>query len=228
MSLAKQFYLVKFQSIRVIQISVIVCVLLLLMPEKSYASGEINIIENSGIYQIEVNIKLNVSAKYVRDVLMDIDHIYRLNPSIIESERLASQVSNETRVRTKVLICVPVFCREIEKVDVVRTLPSGDIQFTTIPALSNFSSGNALWKISSLDKNRTHLYFKASLEPDFFIPSGIGINVVREQFIMTFNRIDHIAKINAQRHMSKKLPHIHVFARDKPQMNEITFNNQLK
>jgi len=228
MSLAKQFHLIKFQSIPAIRVAVIVCVLLLLMPVKSYASQEINIIEDSGVYQIVVKIKLNVAANYVRNVLMDIDHIYRLNPSIIESETLASHINNEARVRTRVLICVPVFCREVEKVDAVKTLPSGEIQFTTIPELSNFSSGVALWKITSLDDEHTHVYLKASLTPDFFIPSKIGKQVVREQFSITFNRIDHIAKINAKRDMRNNLLHIHLAAQDKFQAREITLNNQLK
>lgn len=228
MSLAKQFYLIKFQNIRMIQFAGIACVFLLLIPVTSYASREINISEDSGVYHIEVNIKLNVAANYVRDVLMDVDHIYRLNPSIIESERLASQVSNEARIRTKILICVPVFCREVEKVDAVKTLPSGEIQFTTIPALSHFSSGIAVWKITSLDDHSTHIDFKASLAPDFFIPSTVGINVVREQFIMTFNRIDHIARINAKREISNNLPHVHLVAREKYQDRKITLINQLK
>lgn len=228
MSLAKKFYLLKFQSIPVIQFAIIACVFLLIMPVKSYADRNINIFEDNGVYHIEVNIKLNVAANYVRDVLMDIDHIYRLNPSIVESERLASQVSDEARVRTKVLICVPVFCREVEKVDAVKTLPSGEIQFTTIPTLSHFSSGIAIWKISSLDDEGTHLYFKASITPDFFIPAWVGIQVVREQFTMTFNRIDHIAKINAKRELSNSLPHSQLVTQDKSQAREITLNNQFQ
>lgn len=228
MSLAKKFYLLKFQSIAVIKFAVIACVFLLIMPVKSYADRNINIFEDNGVYHIEVNIKLNVAANYVRDVLMDIDHIYRLNPSIVESERLASQVRDEARIRTKVLICVPVFCREVEKVDAVKTLPSGEILFTTIPTLSHFSSGIAIWKINSLDDENTHLYFKASITPDFFIPAWVGIQVVRDQFTMTFMRIDHIAKINAKRELSNNPPHSHPVAQDKPQAREITLNNQFQ
>lgn len=228
MSHAKQFYQLQFQTMRVIQFAVIVCVFLLVIPVKSYASSEINIFEDSGVYRIEVNIKLDVAANYVRDVLMDFDHIYRLNPSIIESEILTSQVSNEARVRTKTLFCVPAFCREVEKVDAIRTLPSGVIQFTIIPELSHFSSGIAIWKISSLEDDRTHLNFKASATPDFFIPSKLGLHAIREHFIMTLNRIDHIAKINAKRDMSNNLPHVHLVAQEKPDASKLTLNNILQ
>ena len=228
MSHAKQFYQLQFQTMRVIQFAVIVCVFLLVIPVKSYASSEINVIEDSGVYRIEVNIKLDVAANYVRDVLMDFVHIYRLNPSIIESEILASQVSNEARVRTKILFCVPVFCREVEKVDAVRILPSGVIQFTIIPELSHFSSGIAIWKITSLEDDRTHLYFKASATPDFFIPSKIGLHAIREHFVITLNRIDHIAKINAKKDMSNNLPPVHLVAQEKPDARKLTLNNRLQ
>jgi len=228
MSLAKQFYLLQFQSMRLIQFAVIVCMFLLVIPVKSYASRDMNIIEDSGVYRIEVNIKLDVAASYVRDVLMDFVHIYRLNPSIIESEILTSSVSNEARVRTKILFCVPVFCREVEKVDAVRTLPSGVIQFTTIPELSHFSSGIAAWKITSLEGGRSHLNLKASATPDFFIPSKIGLHAVREHFTTTLNRINHIAKINAKRDMSNKFPHAHLVAQEKSEARKFTLNNKLQ
>ena len=106
MSLAKQLYLLKLHSIRFNPFTVILCVLISFMPAQSMASDEISITELKGIYRIEVNVKLDVAANYVRDVLLDMAHIYRLNSSIIESEILTSQDSNETRLRTRILFCV--------------------------------------------------------------------------------------------------------------------------
>ena len=206
MSLAKKLYLLKFQSIRFNPFAVILCVLILFMPAQSIASGEINITEVKGIYRIEVNMKLDVAADYVRDVILDMAHIYRLNSSIIESEVLTSQVSNETRLRTRLLLCIPSFCREVERVDNIRILPTGEIQSKIIPELSDFSSGNAVWKITSLDDGRTLLQFQESVDPDFYVPSMVGVRVVKKQFIITLERIEHIAKINAQRASSGGLP----------------------
>ncbi len=208
MSHAKQFYLLKYHPLRVIKLATMVYALSLLLPEYSYGSPLINISQNDGVYQIEVNTRLNVGAHYVRDVLLDVDHIYRLNPSIIESERLASQKSDEAIVRTRVLFCIPVLCREINKVDSVKTLSSGEIQFTTLPELSDFTSSVATWKLTTLDDKQTHLHLRASLTPDFFVPSSIGVDVVREHLITTFNRIEIIAKVNAKRDVNNKLPNI--------------------
>ena len=200
MSHAKQFYLLKYHPLRVIKLASMVCALSLLLPEYSYGAPLINISQDDGVYQIEVNTRLNVGAHYVRDV--------RLNPSIIESERLAPQKSDETIVRTRVLFCIPVLCREIDKVDSVKTLPSGEIQFTTLPELSDFTSSVATWKLTTLDDKQTHLRLRASLTPDFFVPSSIGVDVVREHLITTFKRIEIIAKVNARRDVNNKLPNI--------------------
>ena len=206
MSLVIQLYLLNFQYISDNQFAVIFCALLCLMPESTYGSRDIHITEINGVYHIEVNVKLDVAADYVRDVLLDVAHIYRLNPSIIASEVIESQNSNESWVRTRVLCCVPAFCREVERVDAIRTLPSGDIQSNIIPSLSDFSSGKSVWKITSLDDNRTHLYLQASIEPEFYIPAMIGVNVVKKQFSMTVDRIKLITRINAERDTLNELP----------------------
>ena len=202
MPLAKKLYLFILQTISDIQLVVILCGFLLSLHAAADVSREVNVTEENGIYRIEINKKLDVSANYVRDILSDIVHIYRLNPSIIESEILASQVCNETWVRTKILTCVPTFCREVERVDAIRTLPSGGIQSEIIPELSDFSSGKAVWKVTSLDDGRTHLHHQASIEPRFYIPPIVGIHIVKKEFIMTFDRIEHIARINAERERS--------------------------
>ena len=206
MPLVVQLYLLKFQYISDNQFAVIFCVLLFLIPESTYGSREINITEINGVYHIEVNVKLDVAADYVRDVLLDVAHIYRLNPSIIASEVIESQNSNESWVRTRVLCCVPAFCREVERVDAIRALPSGEIQSKIIPSLSDFSSGKSVWKITSIDDNRTHLYLQASIEPEFYIPAMIGVNVVKKQFSMTFDRLKLITRINAQRDTPNEPP----------------------
>ena len=49
---------------------------------------EVEITEQSGVYQIKLVALIAAPASYERSVLTDYKHIYRLNPSIIESEVL--------------------------------------------------------------------------------------------------------------------------------------------
>jgi len=143
---------------------------------------------DNGVFQIRIAAVVNASPEYIRDVLSDYLHIYRLSPSIIESEVLPHTANGEKHVRTRLLCCTSVFCREVERVDVVRQLESGDLQAEIVPALSEFKAGKATWKIKPVDEH-SYLVYEAFLEPDFFIPPVVGTSVVKNnlknEFVIT-------------------------------------------
>ena len=163
---------------------------------------EFEVTEEKGVFYIKAIVVLHAPAEYVRDVLTDYVHIYRLNPSIIESEVLASPGNNVARVRTKVIGCVAFYCEEIERVEDVRILASGDIQAEIVPEFSQFKSGVTLWQIRSMGENARLIYY-AEMEPDFFIPPVIGNSIVkaklRDEIMTSFRRLEKIASIQAER-----------------------------
>jgi len=169
---------------------------------QAYELKNAEVTEENGIFQIQVTATINAPAEYIRQVLTDYTHMYRLSSSIIESEVLTSKKTGKTQIRTKLLACASVFCREVERVDAVRTLASGDLQADIVPELSEFRSGQAIWKIKSMS-DRSHLVYEATLEPDFYIPPIVGVPAIRsslkDEFIATFERIERIASINVER-----------------------------
>jgi len=158
--------------------------------------------EEKGIYRIIASAVIAAPPDYIRYVLADSAHIYRLSPSIIESEVLPSSSTVEKRVRTRLLCCTSVFCREVERVDSVRMLKSGNFEAEIIPALSEFKSGKATWEITPMNDG-SYIVYQAYLEPDFFIPPVVGAQAVKQnlldEFTTTFIRIEKIAGINAER-----------------------------
>ena len=194
------------QRCSLISLSILIFAGMVVVVFQSISSAfELNhaeISEDKGIFQLKFTTTIDAPADYVRQVLTDFTYIYRLNPSIIESEILPSKRSGETKVRTKVLACASVFCREVERVEIVRILASGDLQVDIVPEQSDFRSGKAIWKITAFD-NRSKLEYEATVEPDFFIPPVIGISVIgtsmKDEVIRSFDRIEHIASINASR-----------------------------
>ena len=166
---------------------------------------EAEVTEEDGVFRIKVSAIIEAPPDYIRYILADSAHIYRLSPSIIESEVLPSSPAGEKQVRTKLLCCTSLFCREVERVDIVRMLKSGDFEAEIIPTLSEFKSGKASWKITPMD-DASHVVYEAYLEPDFFIPPVVGTHLVKqhllEEFTTTFIRIERIASFNAQRDKS--------------------------
>ena len=161
-----------------------------------------DISEEDGVYRIKAAAVIAAPPDYIRYVLADYAHIYRLSPSIIESEVTPFGDDGEQQVRTRLLTCTAVFCREIERVDTVRMLASGDLEAQIVPALSEFRDGKATWKISPFDEH-TYLVYEAYLEPDFFIPPVVGTQLVmqslRDEFMTTFDRVERIASVNLAR-----------------------------
>ena len=168
----------------------------------AYEMDHAKVTEDKGVFQLQFSTVIEAPADYVRKVLTDFTHIYRLNPSIVESEVLSSKQSGETKVRTKVLACASFFCREVERVEIVRMLASGNLQADIVPEHSEFRSGQAIWKITAMG-DKSKLEYEASLEPDFFIPPVIGIAVIgnslKTEVINTFDRVERIASINVHR-----------------------------
>lgn len=161
----------------------------------------IQVTEQDGVYHINVRADLSAPPDYVRQVLTDYPHLYRISNSIIESEVLVSD-KDSALVRSKVLCCTALFCREVERVEEVSVLLSGDVESTVVPEYSEFKSGRAVWKIT--DKgNMTELEYTAYFEPDFFIPPLLGTRLVKQQmhdeFMHAFYQVERIAAINYER-----------------------------
>ena len=188
------------RTARLIHTAVVVLFLPFIATAHELSQAEVT--EDKGIFRLQFSSIIDAPAEHVRQVLTDFTHSYRLSASIIESEVLPSRQTGSTKIRTKVLACASVFCQEVERVDTVRTLASGDLQATIVPELSEFRSGQAIWKITAMD-DKSKVVYEATLEPDFYIPPVIGIAVIsnslKNEFISTFDRLERIASINAER-----------------------------
>lgn len=161
---------------------------------------ELNVTHEKGAYAISLEMTIYAPAAEVRSVLTDFKHIYRLNPSIIESEILSGPAEGVTRVRTLVSDCVSIFCIEIERVEDVRTLDTGDLEARTVAELSDLEAGISLWRIIP-EQNHSRVLFQGSIKPGFFVVPIIGSYFVKkklhEQMLVSIENVERIARIHA-------------------------------
>jgi Polyketide cyclase / dehydrase and lipid transport len=171
-----------------------------LAPAVASYLSTIEISENSGIYRVRMVMLVHAPARYVSTVLTDYKYIYRLNPSITESEILPSQRSGTVRVKTRMQGCILFFCRDVDRVEEVREVNAGHLQAVIIPDQSDFTSGSADWRIQPVGDN-SRVVYEAELAPAFFIPPIIGSYFVKRTFaeavITSFARLECIARIRA-------------------------------
>lgn len=162
----------------------------------------IEITEQSGAYRIKVVAVIDAPARFVRYVLTDYRHIYRLNPSIVESEVLKQDDDGSVSVRTRVIGCAAYFCEELDRVEKVHLLPSGDLLAEIIPELSDFKSGQTLWRIKTLGEHCEVTYL-SDMEPDIFIPPIVGKFLIkksiRQEMQISFANLEKISSILAER-----------------------------
>ena len=137
----------------------------------------------------------------MRNVLTDFMHIDRLNPSIIESEVVQNHEDESVSVRTKVIGCAAYFCEELERVERVRVLPSGDLLAEIVPELSQFEAGHTRWRIKAAGE-RCEVSYDAEMAPDIYIPPVIGKYLIkksiREEMQVSFSNLERISRVMAE------------------------------
>ena len=178
----------------------------------------ISITEIQGEYATRIVALVDAPVEYVLAVITDYKHIYRINPSIVESEFLPAGDDGVTRVRNRIEHCLYVFCFEVEIVEDVELIGDGNLLATIVPELSSFESGNAMWHLRPFEDQRTRIQYRANFRPDFFIPPVIGSLIIksklREEFTASFTRIECNARIMARNDPDKLLVPVARFSED--------------
>ncbi len=169
---------------------------------------ELAMTHDQGVYQLKLKMILDATPESIHDVVTDYDHVYRLSPSIIESEVLHTPDKSIVQVKTLLNDCILIFCKEIQRVEEVRELETGDIYAVIIPRLSSVKSGTTMWKFQPIG-SRTRINYSISLEPGFIVPPFIGTYIVKQKLkkevLNSFSNIERLAQIRSRRkHIQQK------------------------
>jgi hypothetical protein len=159
---------------------------------------ELYVTEADGEYSLRVVSVIDAPADYVYKVITDYKHAYRINPTITEVEILRSDRDEVVRVRTLSEQCVGPFCFKIGWVGDILEPKDGHLIVKTIPQLSSFESGTAIWELRAQGE-RTWVLHESSLKPKFFIPPVIGAHIMKKQMeddtLDIFKRIECYANL---------------------------------
>jgi len=131
-------------------------------------------VENEeGVYRVRFEAVVKIAPDKAFAMLTNYERLDRLNPGIVEAERLDTDDSPMRRVRTVVEGCVLFFCRRLERVETIQTHDRRRIVTRVVPEASDFRSGESRWELAAVTKG-TRLRFRGSLAPDFWVPPVIG------------------------------------------------------
>jgi hypothetical protein len=154
--------------------------------------------DKHGLYHLALAMIVDAPFEDVHHVVTDYVHIYRIDPSIVESGILGKPDASVTRVKTLVNDCVLFFCRNILRVEDVREVGADDIYTVIVPQLSNVRSGTSHWQILPMGA-RTRINYDMTLDPGFIVPPLIGNYIVekklKEETLICLSNIERIARI---------------------------------
>ena len=183
------------------QLCVLIFLSMITLPLAAADIEELQVTKNDGVYTIEMVVVVDVPVEYVHRVLTDYVHIYRLNPSITESEILPGPDNGAIRVRTRIVGCFFIFCMEINRVEDIKELSSDNLHAEIVPEFSNFKSGSTDWHMQGMGE-RSRVIYLAQMEPEFYIPPIIGSLIfkakLRKDIVVGLMKLECLAKIQEE------------------------------
>lgn len=167
---------------------------------------ELSVTESDDEYKVHIVALLDAPQHYVYRVITDYRHAYRINPAITSAEILPADRDGVTRVKNRSEHRVGLFSFEVEWAgDIVEAEP-GHLDITTIPEISSFESGSALWEMRAQGEN-TWVLHESILKPKFSIFPIIGEYIMKkhmeEEILATFGRIECNAQIMLEADMGE-------------------------
>jgi hypothetical protein len=161
-----------------------VCISLSLFPGVLLA-GEIldsSVAHDGAVYRLSITARVEAPLAVVYRSITDFSNLAAINPSIEESEVLASQGAGRQRVRSVIRVCILVFCKRVVQVQDVTLVDSRTVVATIVPGVGDFRAGLARWELTEVG-TATNLHFTETFEPDFWVPPVIGSWLIEKKLV---------------------------------------------
>ncbi|HHQ14559.1 MAG TPA: hypothetical protein ENK16_05985 [Chromatiales bacterium] len=164
----------------------------LLIDTSNSLAVELQMLEvdtKDGTFEIRADSLLSASPAFIYAILLDYDNFHRLAGGISETRFLPPDEQGTLMGYTRIDSCVWFFCRKIERIERIFTIPGQEISTVAIPQRSDFEVYRTRWVIEPAGPGSTRLHFEATMKPDFWIPPLIGPWAIRRKLQRTAERV---------------------------------------
>ena len=161
-----------------------VCISLSLFPGVLLA-GEIldsSVAHDGAVYRLSITARVEAPLAVVYRSITDFSNLAAINPSIEESQVLASQGAGRQRVRSVIRVCILVFCKRVVQVQDVTLVDHRTVVAAIVPGAGDFRAGVARWELTAVG-TATDLHFTETFEPDFWVPPLIGPWLIEKKLV---------------------------------------------
>ena len=150
------------------------------------SAGEIKFakVEHEGKeYRLNLTMEVDAGQGDLVALLSDHDNFHQLSAVMIESGLVPDAPEDTTRRRLVVKTCIVFFCFKVVMVEDVEQFPEGRLVAVMVPEQSDFKSGRAEWRVKPIGPDRSQINYSFSLQPDFWVPPGIGPVILKRKMI---------------------------------------------
>ena len=116
----------------------------------------------------------------VYEILVDYDRFDRLSSAITESRFLDPDSDGTPRVFTRTRGCLLFYCKTMDRVERLESVPNSEIVATVLPEQSDVKYGRARWLLAS-EGDGTRIDYVMEFEPDFWVPPLIGPLIIKSR-----------------------------------------------
>ncbi len=127
---------------------------------------------SDGAYELAIDARLDAPPGRVLAVLTDYARLPELHPQIRETRVLGRPAPGATEVFTRLEGCVVLFCRDLERVEVIRLTAAG-LEAEDVAGRSSFREGRTRWLVAA-DGVGTRLSYRSRVVPGFWVPPVFG------------------------------------------------------
>jgi hypothetical protein len=148
------------------------------MPATAAKIEQITVERNGKLINVNASMLIYAPRALVFIALADYDRFSDLSDAYVESRFIEPAADGTPRIYTRVEGCIWFFCRTIERYARLELEPITRIVASVEPELSDADYAREQWDLEPLGKV-TRVYYKHDLEPNFWVPPGIGTWAIR-------------------------------------------------
>jgi hypothetical protein len=169
------------------------------LPVRAATIEKLTVQRNEGLINVVASMIIEAPRPFVYQALSDYDHFSEMSDSFVESRFIEPAPDGTPRIYTKIEGCIWFFCRTINRTARLEMDPIIRIVATVEPELSDAQFAREEWVFEDLGAT-TRIYYKHDLQPDFWVPPGIGVwaisNALSRTTLKAAQRIEIMALRN--------------------------------
>ena len=141
----------------------------------------IDVEHHKGRYTVSSEVWFDATVKQVFEVFRHWDLSTQFSSAIVESHDIAADEYGRPGYYVRNEGCVLFFCRSFVRQGHVELEVNEELRAFADPEISDFKLSNETWTFVA-EKGGTVVRYRLLMEPDFWVPPGIGPYLIKRKF----------------------------------------------